>query len=90
MPNKKIVPKEELVGEVNHYYSNIGVAVVDLSGTLKKGDNIRIIGGVDTDFNQEIKSMETEHQKVETAKKGDCIGLKTSKKVREGYKVYKI
>jgi len=83
-------PEEgQLVGEVTHYFGNIGVAVIELSDTLKVGDNIRIIGG-EIDFIQNIESMEAEHKKVEEAKKGDSVGLKVDQKVREGYKVYKL
>jgi len=80
----------ELVGKITHYFGNIGVAVIDLEGTLKVGDTIRIIGGDATDFNQPVDSMEYEHKKVETPKKGDSIGMKVSEKVHEGYKVYKV
>ncbi len=89
MPNKE---KEEgkLIGKITHYFGNIEVAVIELSDTLKTGDDIRIVGGEDTDFTQTVGSMEMEHEKVETAKKGQSIGLKVSEKVREGYKVYKV
>lgn len=80
----------ELIGRVIHYFSNIGVAVVKLEKPLSLGDNIRIVGGEETDFNQVIESMEVEHKKIKKAKKGDEIGLKVKDKVREGYKVYKI
>ena len=90
MPNEEPLPEEgKLIGKVTHYFSKIGVAVIELSDTLKVGDTIRIVGG-ETDFNQVIESMEIEHQKVEIAKAGDSVGLKVSQKVREGYKVYKI
>ena len=84
--------KEEgaLIGKITHYFSHIGVAVIDLGGVLKEGDTIRITGGENTDFNQKIDSMEVDHKKVETAKKGDSVGLKVNEKVREGYQVYKI
>ena len=48
--------EEQLIGKVTHYFSKIGVAVVELSGSLKVGDTIRIVGG-DTDFSQTIESM---------------------------------
>ena len=90
MPNEKPLPEEgKLIGKITHYFGNIGVAVIELSDTLKVGDTIRIIGG-ETDFTQTVDSMEIEHKKVEEAKKGDSIGLKVSQKVREGYKVYKL
>ncbi|PIP22244.1 MAG: hypothetical protein COX38_01720 [Candidatus Nealsonbacteria bacterium CG23_combo_of_CG06-09_8_20_14_all_39_25] len=78
-----------LIGKVAHYFSNINVAVIELSDSLKVGDTIRIVGG-ETDFTQAVESMEVEHQKVEVAKKGESVGLKVGQKVREGYKIYKL
>ncbi len=79
----------KLIGKITHYFGNIGVAVIELTDKLKAGDTIRIIGG-ETDFNQEVDSMEVEHKKVKEAKKGESAGLLVNQKVREGYKVYKI
>jgi len=90
MPEETSLPEEgKLIGKVTHYFSKIGVAVIELSDTLKVGDTIRIVGG-QTDFNQTIESMEIEHEKVQEAKAGDSVGLKVEQKVREGYKVYKV
>ncbi len=88
---EEISPPEEekLIGKVTHYFSKIGVAVIELSDTLKVDETIRIIGG-ETDFNQAVESMEVERQKVKEAKSGDSVGLKVDQKVRDGYKVYKI
>jgi translation elongation factor EF-Tu-like GTPase len=88
---EEVSPPEEgkLVGKVTHYFSKIGVAVIELSDALKAGDTIRIVGG-ETDFNQVVESMEIEHQTVKEAKAGDSVGLKVSQKVREGYKTYKL
>ncbi len=85
------MPEEEgkLVGKVTHYYQKIGVAIVELEDTLRVGDKIKIKGG-EADFEQEVDSMEVEHQKVEEAKKGDVIGLKIGGKAREGSQVYKL
>lgn len=84
------MPEEKPIGQVIHYFSKIGVAVIKLSGPVSKGDTIRIVGGEDTDFEQTIDSIEMEHEKIEKAKKGDEIGLKVKEKVREGYKVFKV
>ncbi|MCX6760756.1 MAG: hypothetical protein NTZ84_01435 [Candidatus Nealsonbacteria bacterium] len=81
--------KEKLIGRVSHYFGHIGVAVIELKDKLEEGDEIRFIGG-ETDFTQEAKSMEVEHEKIKKAKKGDSVGLKTEQKVREDYKVYKV
>ncbi|MDP3995729.1 MAG: hypothetical protein Q8P74_00545 [bacterium] len=78
----------KLIGKISHYFSNLGVAVIELSAKLKESDTIRIIGG-ETDFTQQVKSMETDHQKKKEGKKGDSVGVKVGQKVREGYKVYK-
>lgn len=79
----------KLVGKVTHYFNKIGVAVIELSDSLKVGDQIKITGGT-TDFTQTIDSMEVEHQKVAEAKPGDSFGLKVNEPVREGYNVYKL
>jgi len=90
MQEPEKIEEWKLVGRVTHYFGNIGVAVVELEDSLRVGDRIRIVGGVDTDFEQVVESMEIEHEKVQEAKKGDAIGLKVNQKVREGYKVYKL
>jgi len=79
----------KLIGKITHYFGNIGVAVIELTDSLKIGETIRVVGG-ETDFEQVVDSMEVDHKKVEKAKKGDGIGLKISQKAREGYKVYKL
>lgn len=86
---KAVEPKEKPIGRVLHYFDKISVAVIVLDGPLKAGEEIRLVGGKDTDFTQEVKSMQVEHKQIDKAKKGDEIGLKVKEKVREGYKVYK-
>ncbi len=93
---KKIVKKSVVkkigkpVGVVVHYYDHIKVGVIKLSASLKVGDEIRIMGGENTDFNQKVVSMQIEHKEMKEAKKGNTIGLKVKEKVRDGYKVYKV
>jgi len=76
------------IGKINHYYSKIGVGIVELKSALKKGDAIKIKGH-STDIDQAVDSIQIEHKEVEEAKKGDVIGVKVSDKVREGDQVYK-
>lgn len=80
----------KIIGKISHYFSNIGVAVVDLLSPLNEGDTIRIVGGEETDFEQKVESMQIDHKEVKSAKKGDSVGMKVNEKVHEGYKVYKI
>lgn len=89
MPSEKTEKLGDLIGKVTHYFPKAEVAVIDLAKTLSVGDEVRIIGGIDTDFNQTVKSMEIEHKQVKKAKPGDEVALRTEQKVREGYKVYK-
>ena len=71
------------VGTVTHYYGNIGVAIVELSGKLSVGDKIKFEDGKH-EFEQTIESMQIEHKDISSAKKGDAIGLKINEKVNEG------
>ncbi|MBD3282423.1 MAG: translation elongation factor-like protein [Candidatus Portnoybacteria bacterium] len=88
MPKKET--KEELIGEITHYFAKIKVAVVKIKKkTLEVGDKIHIKGAT-TDFEQPVKSMQVDHKDVEKAKKGDDVGMKVKKRVREGDEVYKI
>jgi len=90
MPQAKTKANEEKpIGEITHYYSNLEVGIVKLKGSLSVGDKVKIVGAT-TNFEQEIKSMQIEHQQIEKAKKGDVIGLKINEKVREGDLVYKV
>ncbi|MGC9309908.1 MAG: hypothetical protein ACP5D2_04420 [Candidatus Nanoarchaeia archaeon] len=81
--------EEQEIGEISNYFEKVGVAAIKLTAPLKVGDSIHIKGGEDTDFTQEVESMQINHENVEEAKKGDEVGLKVKEKVRKGYKVYK-
>ncbi len=79
----------EQIGAIRHYYSKIGVAVIDLTAKIAVGDTIRI-KGTTTDFRQNVESMQIEHADVQNASAGQSIGLKAVDKVREGDLVYKV
>jgi len=80
---------EELVGEVSHWFGNISVAGITLRGNLSLGDRIRIIGHT-TDFDQEITSMQIQHQDVSEASTGDEVGIKVASRARPGDSVYRV
>jgi putative protease len=80
--------KWRLVGTVVHYYTKIGVAIIDLRNSLALGDRISIEGAT-TDLQQTVDSMQIELKNVEKAAKGDSIGLKVGVRCRTGDKVYK-
>ena len=79
----------EKVGEVTHYFTKISVAVVDVSGPIKVGDQIAI-KGMTTNFEQTVGSMQIEGKNIEEAKQGDDIGLKVADRVRTGDVVYRL
>lgn len=76
------------VGRVTHYFTKIGVAVVELKASLAVGDRI-VIRGSTTDFEQVVESMQIEHKNVQRAEAGQSIGLKVAQRVREKDIVYK-
>jgi putative protease len=78
------------IGKITHYYDKIGVAIVELDATLTTGDKIKFVRGGDDLFEQTVESIQIEHEKKESAKKGDVIGLKVEKEVKEGAEVYKL
>lgn len=79
---------ETKVGDITHYYEKIGVAVVEVLAPIKVGDRIKIVSR-DQEFEQEVTSMQIEHENVQEAKKGQAIGLKLDQPVKKG-EVYKI
>ncbi len=82
------MPKSlEKVGEVTHYFTRIGVAVVDVTAPIKIGDMIAI-KGMTTNFEQTVESMQIEKEDIKEAKPGDDIGMKVVDRVRKGDIVY--
>jgi len=79
---------EQLVGEVSHWFGNINVAGIKLSGDLVVGDRVHIVGHT-TDLEQEIASMQVDNEDVSEAHAGDEIGVKLAARARPGDEVYK-
>ena len=82
--------KENYIGSISNYFSNISVAAFEIeSGKLKVGDTVHIKGHT-TDITETVSSIQMEHEEIETAKQGDDIGIKISQKVRGGDQVFVI
>ena len=82
--------KEQEIGYVSKYFGQISVAAIEITaGKLSVGDTIHIKGHT-TDLKEEVKSMQIEHDAVESAKKGDSIGVQISDKPRRKDKVFKL
>ena len=80
--------EETEIGEVMTYYANIGVAAIELTGSVKVGDTI-IFRGFTTDLELKVDGMQIEHESIQEAKAGDQIGVKVPGKVRKNDRVYK-
>lgn len=81
--------EKKLVGKVTHYFGNLGVAVIELTGELKDGEKIAIEGAT-TKLEQTADSMQIDKKPVEKAGAGQSIGLKVKDKVRPGDVVYRL
>jgi hypothetical protein len=87
---KKITKNEgKLIGLITHYFPHVQAAVIKLKGPLGKGDTVKIKGHT-TDLTQVVSSLQIDRVDIQTAKKGDEIGLQVSSRVRQQDKVYKI
>lgn len=80
---------DKLIGEVIHFFNKAGVMVIKLDDKLSVGDTIKV-KKKDKEFEQQVSSMQMEHEDVESAKAGQEIAIKSEQPVKEGYKVYKI
>lgn len=78
------------VGRVSHYFDKIGVAIIELDNTLSVGDKTKFVRGGEDLFEQVIDSIQIEHKKVDSAGKGEVVGVKTKESVKEGAEVYKL
>lgn len=81
---------EVKVGKVTHYYDKLGVAVIELTGDLAIGDEIRFVRGGEDLFEQKVGSLQVEHEQLEKAGAGQIVGMKTDQEVKDAAEVYKI
>jgi putative protease len=82
--------KKVFIGKVEKYYDKIGVALVKMNfGPLKIGDEIYVIGEKTGSIRNKIESMEIQNQKVDSAEKGQEIGIKLPV-CRKGDEIYLI
>ncbi len=77
------------VGQVFAYFRKVGVAGIELTDTVNVGDSLRILGST-TDIELEVDSMQIDQLNVDSADKGEKIGLKVPDRVRPHDRVYKV
>jgi hypothetical protein len=76
------------IGQIIHFFSKIGVGVIELKLPLAVGDRI-LIKGPTTDFEQTVDSMQIDRKNIPRAEGGQSIGLKLAQTVKEKDTVYK-
>lgn len=77
------------IGRVSHYYDKIKVAIVSLDLNLTVGDKIKFVRGGEDLFKQKVDSIQVEHEQKQLAQKGDVVGIKTERQVKDGAEVFK-
>ncbi len=77
------------IGKVSDFFVKPLVAGISLTGSLKQGDRIHILGHT-TDMEIAIESMQIDNAVVQKAGKGQAVGIKVPDRVRRGDTVYKI
>ena len=83
----KKVTAPKPVGVVTHYFAKIKVAIIKFKQPVKVGTEVALRGAT-TDFNHKIVSMQFDHKPIAVAKKGEEVGIKVGKRVREGDEVF--
>ncbi|MFA5115874.1 MAG: hypothetical protein WC486_01170 [Candidatus Omnitrophota bacterium] len=86
---KKKAEKGVVVGIITHYFPKVRAAVIKLKAPLSAGDTIRVKGHT-TDFTESVNSIQIDRVPINTAKKGQEIGLLVNSRVRQHDLVYKV
>lgn len=82
-----------LVGVVKRFFDKVGVAAIELSGSLKVGDKISVEKGEGAEalvVEQVVESMQIDRQPIQSANAGQSVGIKLNAITREGAKVYRV
>lgn len=77
------------IGTVTHYFTRIGVAVLRLSGDIRLGDTVLILGHT-TEFTQKVGSLEIDHRQISAAHAGMEVALLVAGPARKGDLVYRV
>lgn len=80
--------KEKPIGIVTHYFPQVRAAVIKLKAPLSVGGAVKIKGHT-TDFIQQVGSMQVDRVPIQSAKKGQEIGLMVDSRVRQHDLVFK-
>jgi putative protease len=87
----KASERKEYLGYVMNYFKNVNAAEVKIeTKELKVGDVVWIIGNKTGSLREMIVSMEINHKKISSAKKGQSVAVKLKNIVRPNDKIYLI
>ena len=78
---------EKEIGIFVNYFTKVMVVDIKLYDTLNLGDRLHF-KGANTDFVQDVDSMETKGQKLEVGTQGQTVGIKVKERVRKNDKIY--
>ena len=89
-PEEAETVKKVEIGRVKSYLNKISVIILEnIAKELNVGDTLEL-QGKEGPFNQEIKSMQIEHESVEHADAGSSVGIKVDNAVKKESIVSKI
>jgi len=74
-------------GRVTHFFDRLSVAVIELYGDLALGDWVQFFGP-QTNFVQQVTSLQIDRQPIESAGAGEEVALQTEQPVRKGDHIY--
>ena len=77
------------IGRVSDFFARPLVAGVDLTGPLRVGETIHILGHT-TDLILLVASMQIDRVDVQEAGAGQSVGVKLPDRARHGDRVYKV
>jgi putative protease len=80
---------EHEVGVVTHYWNHLGVAGVHLTAPIDVGDHVHVLGHT-TDFEQDVDSMQIDHEEVQHAGAGEDVGIRVADHAREHDRIFKL
>ena len=81
--------EEKKIGKVFAYFEKIGVAALQITNDyIEIGETIRF-KGQNTDFEEEIESMQIDKKDIDYVEAGKSVGVRVSQKVEKGDEAYK-
>jgi len=78
------------VGKVTHYFDRIRVAVVQLERPLSVGDYVQFVKRGYVLFDQEITSMQVNHESIASAPAGAEVAIRVIDEVARNTEIRKV